>query len=186
MKFRLLTGVLVAMQLMTLPALAHDELVEQSPRSNEVVSAGIVTITLTFSDNLLALADGSGSEIVILNSEGVPMNNGCAVVEGNVATAAASIAQPGVYQVGWRAVSSDGHPISESFRFEVQNTTGYEVDQGFVFAECANPYNPQTSEIEFQSSEFFYWLLWGSLGLVALGLFFWLRPKRPIGDSDRG
>lgn len=186
MKFRLLTAALAAMQLMALPALAHDELVDQSPRSNEVVSAGIVTVTLTFNNDLLALADGSGSEIVILDSEGFPMNNGCAVVQGNVATAAASIAEPGVYQVGWRAVSSDGHPISESFRFEVQNTTGYQADEGFVFAECANPFNPQTSEIKFQSSEFFYWLLWGSLGIVALGLFFWLRPNKSIRDSDRG
>jgi methionine-rich copper-binding protein CopC len=186
MKFRLLAGALVAMQLITGPAFAHDELVDQSPRSNEVVSAGIVTVTLTFSDDLIALGDGSGSEIVILTSEGVPMNNGCAVVEGNIASAAASIAQPGIYQVGWRAVSSDGHPISESFRFEVTNTSNYERDENFVFAQCANPYNPQTSEMEFESPEFLYWLLWGSLGFAALGLFFWLRPNKVIRKSDQG
>lgn len=186
MKFRLLTGAVVALQLMITPAFAHDQLVDQSPRSNEVVAAGIVTVTLTFSDDLIALGDGSGSEIVILNSAGVPMNNGCALVEGNLATTQASISEPGVYQVGWRAVSSDGHPISESFTFEVANTTNYVVDENFVFADCANPYNPQTSEIEFQSPEFLYWLLWGSLGLVALGLFFWLGPKKSIRKRDRG
>lgn len=176
----------MAMQLLVTPAFAHDELVDQSPRSSEVVQAGIVSVTLTFSDDLIALGDGSGSEIVILNSDGSPMNNGCAVVEGNIATTQASISEPGIYQVGWRAVSSDGHPISESFRFEVENTTNYERDEGFVFAECANPYDPQTSELEFESSEFLYWLLWGSLGLVALGLLFWLRPNKSIRDSDRG
>jgi copper resistance protein C len=186
MKFRLLSAAIVAMQLLVTPAFAHDELVDQSPRSSEVVQAGIVSVTLTFSDDLIALGDGSGSEIVILNSDGSPMNNGCAVVEGNIATTQASISEPGIYQVGWRAVSSDGHPISESFRFEVENTTNYERDEGFVFAECANPYDPQTSELEFESSEFLYWLLWGSLGLVALGLLFWLRPNKSIRDSDRG
>lgn len=186
MKFRLLASAIVALQLMIPPAFAHDELVDQSPRDSEVVAAGIVSVTLTFSDDLIALGDGSGSEIVILNSDGVPMNNGCAVVEANIATAQASISEPGVYQVGWRAVSSDGHPISESFRFEVTNTTDYVVDESFVFAECANPYNPQTSEIEFESPEFLYWLLWASLGLVALGLFFWLRPKKSIRKRDRG
>ena len=186
MKFRLLSAAVVALQLLITPAFAHDELVDQSPRNNEVVAAGIVTVTLTFSDDLIALGDGSGSEIVILNSEGLPMNNGCAVVEGNIATTQASISEPGVYQVGWRAVSSDGHPISESFRFEVTNTSNYERDEGFVFAECANPYNPQTTEIEFESPEFLYWLLWGSLGLVALGLFFWLRPNKAIRDGDQG
>lgn len=186
MKFRLLTGAFVALQLMITPALAHDKLVDQSPRNNEIVNAGIVTVTLTFSDDLIALGDGSGSEIVILNSAGVPMNNGCAAVDGNIATTAASIAQPGVYQVGWRAVSSDGHPISESFQFEVVNSNDYQLDQSFVFANCANPYDPQTSAVAAESSELLYWLLWGSLGLVALGLVFWLRPKRPIGKSDQG
>ena len=186
MKFRLLSAAVVALQLMISPAFAHDELVDQSPRSDEIVAAGIVTVTLTFSDDLIALGDGSGSEIVILDSEGIPMNNGCAVVDGNIASAAASISQPGIYQVGWRAVSSDGHPISESFRFEVSNTTNYQRDENFVFSECANPYNPQSSEIEFENSEFLYWLLWASLGLVALGLFFWLRPNKAVGESDRG
>lgn len=186
MKFRLLSCAVVALQLMMTPAFAHDELVDQSPKSNEVVPAGIVSVTLTFSNDLIALGDGSGSEIVILNADGEPMNNGCAEVEGNVATTQASIAEPGIYQVGWRAVSSDGHPISESFRFEVENQTGYQVDESFVFAECANPYNPQTSEIEFESSEFLYWLLWGSLGIVAAGLFFWLRPKKVIRDGEQG
>lgn len=186
MKFRLLSAAIVAMQLLVTPAFAHDELLDQSPRSSEVVQAGIVSVTLTFSDDLIALGDGSGSEIVILNAAGVPMNNGCALVEGNTATTQASISEPGVYQVGWRAVSSDGHPISESFTFEVQNANGYVMDESFVFADCANPYNPQTSEIEFQSSELLYWLLWGSLGLIALGLFFWLRPKKSIRKSDRG
>jgi hypothetical protein len=56
------------------------------------------------------------------------MNNGCAVVEGNMATAKASMSR-GVYQVGWRAVSSDGHPISGSFRFEVVNSTATRLTQ---------------------------------------------------------
>lgn len=186
MKFRLLSAAIVAIQLLVTPALAHDELVEQSPRSNEIVQAGIVSVTLTFSTELIALGDGSGSEIVILNSEGVPMNNGCALVESNIATTQASISEPGFYRVGWRAVSSDGHPISESFGFEVRNTTNYVADESFIFADCANPYNAQTSEIEFESPEFLYWLLWGSLGLLAVGLFFWLRPKKSIRKSDRG
>jgi methionine-rich copper-binding protein CopC len=148
-----------------------------------VVAAGIITIELTFSNDLIALGDGSGSEIIILNDSGEPMNNGCAVVEGNIAIAKADISEPGSYQVGWRAVSSDGHPISDSFRFVVENNTGYQADPTYEFTTCANPYNPQTTEIEFQSPQFIYWVLFGSLGLVALGLLFLLRPKKNLGGS---
>jgi methionine-rich copper-binding protein CopC len=186
MKLRWLATLTAALALISPSAFAHDELVDQTPQANELVEAGVITIKLTFSDDLIALGDGSGSEIVILNADGQPMNNGCAVVEGSVATAKADIDEPGVYQVGWRAVSSDGHPISESFRFEVQNTTDYVADPDFEFTTCANPYNPQTSDIEFENPEFVYWILFGSLGAVALGLLFLLRPKKELGRSQSG
>jgi copper resistance protein C len=180
MKLRWLAILTTALTMVSGPAFAHDELVDQSPKSNEVVEAGIVEVRLTFSGDLIALGDGSGSEIVILNADSVPMNNGCAVVEGNVATAKASIAEPGSYQVGWRAVSSDGHPISGSFRFEVENSTGYEADPNYVFTTCANPYDPATFEIENENPQIIYWVLFASLGLLALGLLFLLRPKKNL------
>lgn len=183
MKFRWLAALTAALGMVATPAFAHDELVDQSPKTNEVVAAGIVEIKLTFSDDLIALGDGSGSEIVILDAQGEPVNNGCALVEGNTATARADIDQPGIYQVGWRAVSSDGHPISDSFRFEVENVSGYAADPTYEFTTCANPYNPQTSELEFESPEFFYWILFGSLGVAALTLLLLLRPKKPLEGS---
>jgi copper resistance protein C len=186
MKLRWLATLTAALALISPSAFAHDELVDQSPQTNEVLQAGVITITLTFSDDLISLGDGSGSEIVILNADGAPMNNGCAVVEGAVATAKADLDEPGVYQVGWRAVSSDGHPISDSFRFEVENTSGYVADPTFEFTTCANPYNPQTSDIAFENPEFVYWILFGSLGAVALGLLFLLRPKKELGRGQSG
>jgi methionine-rich copper-binding protein CopC len=183
MKFRWLTAAALSLSVVAAPAFAHDELVDQSPQSNQVVAAGIVEIKLTFSDDLIALGDGSGSEIVILNAAGEPMNNGCAVVDGNIAIARADLDQPGIYQVGWRAVSSDGHPISDSFRFEVENTTGYVSDPTYEFTTCANPYNPQTLEEGAENPEFFYWILFGSLGVAALALLLLLRPKKPLEGS---
>ena len=184
MKLRWLAALTIALMGLSQPSFAHNELVDQSPNTNEVVDAGVIAIELTFSDDLIALGDGSGSEIVILNSDSEPVSNGCAAVDGNIATAKADISEPGVYQVGWRAVSSHGHPISDSFFFEVQNSTGYESDPNYVFTTCANPYNPQTTDIEFENPEFIYWILFGSLGLVALGLLILLRPKKNLGGSQ--
>jgi len=183
MKFRWLTAASLALSVVGAPAFAHDELVDQTPQSDQVVTAGVVEIKLTFSDDLIALGDGSGSEIVILNAAGEPMNNGCAVVEGNIAIAKADIDRAGIYQVGWRAVSSDGHPISDSFSFEVENSTGYVSDPNYEFTTCANPYNPQALEESAENPEFFYWILFGSLGAVALALLLLLRPKKPLEGS---
>lgn len=166
-------------------AIAHDELVDQSPSEGEVVEAGIVSVELTFSDDLLALAGGSGSEIIILNESGAPMNNGCSAVEGRKAVAKADIDQPGVYQVGWRAVSSDGHPISGTFNFEVVNSTGYVADPDYIFLECESSFDPNLIATN-EQPVFIYWLLWGSLGLVALALVFFLRPRKNIQKGEAG
>ena len=159
-------------------ALAHDELVDQTPRPGETVPAGIVSIELTFSNDLLVLGDGSGSEIIILNANGAPMNNGCALVEGNLATAKADIDAAGSYRVGWRAVSSDGHPISGEFEFEVVNDSGYVADPDYVFTTCENPVDSLISTQEPQTPVLAYWLLFGSLSFAAIALVLLLRPGR--------
>lgn len=161
-------------------AFAHEELVDQTPATGEVVEAGVVEIKLTFSDDLLALAGGSGAEIMILNSDGMPMNNGCAVVEGNIAIAKADLYQPGEYQVAWRAISGDGHPISESFKFELVNTSGYIADPDYIFVECESSFDEPNLISTQEQPQFIYWVLWGSLGLVAVLLVLFLRPRRGI------
>jgi copper resistance protein C len=166
-------------------ALAHDELVDQTPRPGETVAAGVISIELTFSNELLVLGDGSGSEIIILNENGAPMNNGCAVVEGNLAIAKADIDAPGSYRVGWRAVSSDGHPISGEFEFVVVNETGYVADPDYIFTTCENPVDSLISTQDTENPVFIYWILWGSLGLGALALVLFLRPGRGLGNGKK-
>ena len=34
--------------------------------------------------------------------------------------------------------------------------------------------------------EFLYWLLWGSLGLVGVGLLYFLRPKKNLDGGQQG
>lgn len=161
-------------------AYAHEELVDQTPATGEVVEAGVVEIKLTFSDDLLALAGGSGAELIILNSDGMPMNNGCAAVEGNIAIAKADLDQPGEYQVAWRAISGDGHPISESFKFQLVNTSGHIADPDYIFVECESSFDEPNLISTQEQPQFIYWVLWGSLGLVAVLLVLFLRPRRGI------
>lgn len=157
-----------------LPAQAHDALIEQSPKAGDTLQAGVVEIKLDFNNEILNLGDSS-AEILVQNASGELQNPGCALVDGRQASLKLDLAAAGEYSVAWRVVSSDGHPISGEFAFTLENSSGYVADPNFSFIECAEPVlisapaEPETSG---------YWLLWGSLGLLAAGLFFFLRPKK--------
>ena len=189
MKFRLFAASILALvtsvTLTALPASSHEQLVDQEPKSGQVLEAGISEVRLSFSDDLISLDNSAGSEIVILDSNQNPVNNGCAVIDARTAIARADIDTPGTYQVGWRVVSGDGHPISGSFSFVVENNSGYIADPDYLFTECANPYNPESLVVESQTPEYLYWFLWASLPLAAVGLFLLLRSKNKSSGNNR-
>ena len=189
MKFRLFAASILALvtsvTLTALPASSHEQLVDQEPKSGQVLEAGISEVRLSFSDDLISLDNSAGSEIVILDENQNPVNNGCAVIDARTAIARADIDTPGTYQVGWRVVPGDGHPISGSFSFVVENNSGYIADPDYLFTECANPYNPESLVVESQTPEYVYWLLWASLPLAAVGLFLLLRSKNKSSGDNR-
>ena len=189
MKFRLFAASILALvtsvTLTALPASSHEQLVDQEPKSGQVLEAGIAEVRLSFSDDLISLDNSAGSEIVILDENQNPVNNGCAVIDARTAIARADIDTPGTYQVGWRVVSGDGHPISGSFSFVVENNSGYIADPDYLFTECANPYDPESLVVESQTPEYLYWLLWASLPLAAVGLFLLLRSKNKSSGDNR-
>ena len=189
MKFRLFAASILALvtsvTLTALPATSHEQLVDQEPKSGQVLEAGIAEVRLSFSDDLISLDNSAGSEIVILDENQNPVNNGCAVIDARTAIARADIDTPGTYQVGWRVVSGDGHPISGSFSFVVENNFGYIANPDYLFTECANPYNPESLVVESQTPEYLYWFLWASLPLAAVGLFLLLRSKNKSSGDNR-
>ena len=189
MKFRLFAASILALvtsvTLTALPATSHEQLVDQEPKSGQVLEAGIAEVRLSFSDDLISLDNSAGSEIVILDENQNPVNNGCAVIDARTAIARADIDTPGTYQVGWRVVSGDGHPISGSFSFVVENNSGYIADPDYLFTECATPYDPESLVVESQTPEYVYWLLWASLPLAAVGLFLLLRSKNKSSGDNR-
>lgn len=168
---------LLALLAVATPSLAHahEELVDQFPKAGETIAAGVHQIRLIFTDDLLLLDGGAGNEIVVTTPDGNALYAGCLPVFGPEGLLDIDVDIPGEYQVAWRVVSGDGHPISDGFSFFVENTTGYVSDPNFAYPDCASDVVISPPQ---QQPAALYWLLWASLGLVAAALFWFLRPKK--------
>jgi len=101
------------------PASAHDRLVGSTPAADATVTAEPGSIALDFSEELLKLdAQNSGFAIQVVNtSDGSFHEDGCVTVDGSTATSRIALGTAGTYQVTWRAVSSDSHPIDGTYSF---------------------------------------------------------------------
>lgn len=95
---------------------AHDALVSSSPESGEELSNAPATVVLTFTDKILTMGvavvvvDGSDHDWVV----GEP--------DATEATVTATLDErmpEGGYEMRWRVVSGDGHPISGVIPFTV-------------------------------------------------------------------
>lgn len=159
-------------------ALAHDSLIGQFPAEGQSLEAGVIEIRLDFSDEVLAIQGSSATEIIISgpNGQETIRNNGCALVEGQTAIARVELVESGSYQVAWRTVSNDGHPISGSYSFNIENSTGYQA-QGFEEIQCENPVGDNVDLAKQNQNSINYLLLWISLPLLALGILILFWPK---------
>jgi len=97
------------------PAAAHDELIASSPTSGEVLETAPEVVELTFSDDVIE----TGTVIEVVDHHGDPIEVGAVEVLGPEVSATLPGDLSGEYQVRWRAVSSDGHPIEGTIDFGV-------------------------------------------------------------------
>ncbi|KDA06347.1 hypothetical protein DC31_10965 [Microbacterium sp. CH12i] len=104
------------------PAAAHDALASSDPAADSTVETLPEQLTLTFS---AALIGGDGGTAVVVEdaagnsvTDGAPELDGAMVIQPLKAEAAA-----GEYHVLWQVVSSDGHPTSGEFTFNVSTGT---------------------------------------------------------------
>ncbi|MFM5951913.1 MAG: copper resistance protein CopC [Micrococcales bacterium] len=111
-------------------AYAHSDLQSTSPLAGETVEAGRIDVTLKFNEEILS-GEGSGAVISVigpLEQVATEYSDGCVdAVRGSLVIEGVSLDQPGTYEVNWRVVSADGHPIEGVYEFKVVNTTGYEA-----------------------------------------------------------
>lgn len=159
------------------PASAHDVLEGTTPKNGQKVGAAPEKVTLTFSNNPIAI----GSEIVVKDASGTNWAEGGVDILDNVVTQKLKPGAPaGTYAVQWRVVSSDSHPIENTFTYVV--TTGSAPG-----ASTAEPLQTKTEAPQQQTEgEPFPVMIvvFGAVAVVLLVIVGVLARRKLSGGSD--
>lgn len=116
------------------PAGAHSELASSAPVDGAALSSPPAAVTLTFNETIM----DAGLQVVASGPTGtIPLDT--PVITGPTLTVAwPSNAPDGDYQVAYRVVSADGHPIDGSIRFSYTGGSGTSDSLGQGQSAAAN------------------------------------------------
>ncbi|MER7797479.1 copper resistance CopC family protein [Microbacterium sp. NPDC096154] len=117
------------------PAAAHDNLLDSSPAAGETVTA-LDAVTLTFSGELIDFEQTSYAQVQ--GPDGLYYETSCSTIDLNILTTPVALGEAGTYTIVWNAVSSDGHPISESYDFQYAPPADAEPALGWDQPACRN------------------------------------------------
>jgi methionine-rich copper-binding protein CopC len=103
-------------------AAAHTALASSDPTNGATVGTAPAVVTLTFNEEI----NPAFANVVISSDDGRNWASGSPLVAGPELRASVSPDLPpgGVYTVGYRVVSGDGHPVTGSLAFTVAGVPG--------------------------------------------------------------
>lgn len=178
----------------SLPAAAHAYLVDSSPSDGEPVDEPPAEIVLEFNEAI----QPDFAQVAVLDEHEEPLDLAEPAVDGPRVHQALDPLAPGSYQVSYRVVSADGHPVSGTVDFTV---TGEAVD-GRPAAEptmepsptqaptgpggggaTADPTPTETPEATDGTGTPVVWLGGVAAAVVAAAAALYLIHRRPTGDA---
>ena len=165
------------------PAAAHTKVDKTTPGEGDSVTAGNITLAVSFTDKVLDLADSS--ELVLKGDAASVSGVGCLTVTDRGIKAEAFVGTPGEYKVSWRTVAEDGHPIDGTFAFTVTGTSDGEsltCKDGVTvtIAKESEPVviAPSPNEETNDAGAIYNYLIGGGLVAVVVALVMILRRRK--------
>ncbi|MEJ2860954.1 copper resistance CopC family protein [Actinomycetospora flava] len=114
-----LLGGLLALAVLLLTAgtaSAHDVVTGSDPADGSTVATAPTQVSVTFSDD----PQGQLSTLTVVGPDGAHHEQGQATTQGSVVSVPVGpLGQAGRYEVGYRIISSDGHPTTGSVTFDL-------------------------------------------------------------------
>jgi copper resistance protein C len=149
------------------PASAHHSLTGSNPVDEASLDAGPAEVVLTFDQ---PVQEGEGlNSVAVTGPDGNQWQGGPATVDSNVVTTPVRELGPeGVYTIGYRIVSADGHPVSGELKFTL-TTAGNGTP-----APAETTQNSASGDSDEGGVPIWIWLA-GAVVLLGLGLVVALR-----------
>lgn len=175
----------VAVPFASTAAFAHDALVGTDPASGATVTS-LTQVALTFNDAVLG---GDDANLVrVIGPDERYYETECPSLADTVVTSPVALGPAGQYEVEWRVVSSDGHPVSGTFDFTYEPDGSTPAAAGSVTPVCgpADATDVTTSGGGDASGGAGVWIGVGigAVVLVLVGLGVWLLIRRTGRDDD--
>jgi len=102
-------------------AQAHSVLISMAPADGSLVMTAPSEVVFTFDENVQSLGDA----VSVVDPTGKQVQNGSPQILNNTMTQALQpITVPGHYQVSYRVVSADGHPVTKELGFNYLSNVG--------------------------------------------------------------
>jgi methionine-rich copper-binding protein CopC len=110
---------LLSLVLSPQPASAHAQPTTSIPLSNQTIKTLPRLVWVEFDGDLMTFGDKNPNEIKVLDSKLKRVDIGGTIVGGaRISTKLKSGLAPGKYQIRYRIVSEDGHPVEGNYFFQ--------------------------------------------------------------------
>jgi methionine-rich copper-binding protein CopC len=173
----------VALLLGAAPAFAHTRLESSDPADKSSVDTTPESVSLTFNEDISA----EFASISVVGPDGTNYATGSvSAAGGQVSTAVSPLGPAGAYEIGYRVVSDDGHPVQGKVTFTLTTPGAAAATAEAVAAATAAPapvptaapaVSPQANSASSDAAPIWPWLV-GAVILVAAGAVVALRLGR--------
>jgi methionine-rich copper-binding protein CopC len=168
------------------PAFAHTRLESSDPADKSSVDTAPESVSLTFNEDISA----EFASMSVVGPDGTNYATGqVSAVGGQVSTAVSPLGPAGAYEIGYRVVSDDGHPVQGKVTFTLTTPGPGAAAPSVAPASAAAPaaapapvpattaVDPQASSRPDKGAPIWPWLV-GAVILVAAGATVALRLGR--------
>lgn len=164
----------LALLLGAAPAWAHSKLDSSNPADGASVATPPQSVSLTFNEDVQA----GFTVVTLIGPDGKDYHSGDVTeTDETITVGALPLGPAGVYQIGYRVVSADGHPVSGKTSFTL-TTAGPGSPQAQVPAASSTPEGvPTAAPADAGGAPVWPWIV-GAVVLVAAGVALALRLGR--------
>lgn len=159
-------------------AAAHTALIESDPAEGSSLIAPPMTITLTFNEDINA----TFANVVVNGSDGRNWVSDTPVVAGSTlkATIGPDALTDGAFTVGYRVLSADGHPVSGSYTFTVEQAPSQPAASTPATVDTPPPAAPAQPPAPSDDGSASAAILWAAAAGLAVGalITIWQARRR--------